>query len=54
MNFAPTVAQEIKKKKFFNPPMGDIPITRENGRETIGALQYSSFKHQREVPSCCF
>ena len=27
------------KKQFLNPPMGNMPITKENGRETIGALQ---------------
>ena len=25
------------KKRFLNPPMGDMPITEENGRVTIGA-----------------
>ena len=35
--FAPTLAQEIKKKRFLNPPMYDMPITEENGRVTIGA-----------------
>ena len=34
--FAPTLAQEIKSG-FLNPPMGDMPITEENGRLTIGA-----------------
>ena len=24
------------KKRFLNPPMGDMPITEENGRVTIG------------------
>ena len=24
------------KKQFLNPPMGDMPITEENGRVTIG------------------
>ena len=33
--FAPTLAQEIKKW-FLNPPMGDMPITEENGQDTIG------------------
>ena len=33
--FAPTLAQEIKNG-FLNPPMGDMPITEENGRVTIG------------------
>ena len=33
---APTLAQEIKKQ-FLNPPIGDMPITEENGRVTIGA-----------------
>ena len=26
-----------KKKRFLNPPIGDMPITEENGRVTIGA-----------------
>ena len=34
--FSPTLAQEIKKR-FLNPSMGDLPITEENGRVTIGA-----------------
>ena len=25
------------KKRFLNPPIGDMPITEENGRVTIGA-----------------
>ena len=25
------------KKRFLNPPMGDMPITEENGWVTIGA-----------------
>ena len=25
------------KKRFLNTPMGDMPITEENGRVTIGA-----------------
>ena len=37
-NFAPILAQEIKKQ-FLNPPMGNMPFTKENGQETIGALQ---------------
>ena len=24
------------KKRFLNPPVGDMPITEENGRITIG------------------
>ena len=34
--FAPTLAQEIKNQ-FLNPPMGNTPITEENGPVTIGA-----------------
>ena len=35
--FAQTLAQEINKKnRFLNPPMGNMPITEENGRVTIG------------------
>ena len=34
--FAPTLAQEIKNG-FLNPPIGNMPITEENGRITIGA-----------------
>ena len=45
------LAQEIKNT-FLNPPMGNMPFTK--GKETIGALQESSFKHQRKVPPCCF
>ena len=26
------------KKRFLNPPMGDMPIIEENGRVTIGTL----------------
>ena len=26
------------RKRLLNPPMGDMPITEENGRVTIGAL----------------
>ena len=33
-NIAPT-----NKKQFLNPPMSNMPFTKENGRETIGALQ---------------
>ena len=25
------------KKRFLNPPIGNMPITEENGRVTIGA-----------------
>ena len=25
------------KKRFLNPPRGDMPLTEENGRVTIGA-----------------
>ena len=32
-----TLAKEIKKKRFLNPTIGDMPITEENGRVTIGA-----------------
>ena len=42
------------KKQFLNPPMGNMPFTKENGQETIGALQQSSLKYQREAPLCCF
>ena len=35
-NFVPALAQELKKQ-VLNPPMGDMPITEENGRVTIGA-----------------
>ena len=38
-NFAPTLAQEIKKKTFLNPPGGNMPFKKENDGETIGALQ---------------
>ena len=30
------LAEEIKERGL-NPPMGDMPITEENGRVTIGA-----------------
>ena len=36
--FARMLAQEIKKQ-FLNTPMGNKPFTKENGQETIGALQ---------------
>ena len=39
-NFAPTMAEEIRKKVFLNPPMGNMPITKENGWETIGSLDW--------------
>ena len=36
--FCANVGPRNKKKKkwFWNPPMGDMPITEENGRVTIG------------------
>ena len=27
------------EKQFLNPPMDNMPITKENGRETIGVLK---------------
>ena len=34
-NFCANIGQR-NKKRFLNPPMGDMPITEENGRVTIG------------------
>ena len=35
-NFCANVGPR-NKKRLLNPPMGDMPITEENGRVTIGA-----------------
>ena len=35
-NFCANVGPR-NKKRFLNPSMGDMPITEENGRVTIGA-----------------
>ena len=34
-NFCANVGPRIKKR-FLNPPIGDMPITEENGRVTVG------------------
>ena len=34
-NFCANVGPR-NKKRFFNPPIGDMPITEENGRVAVG------------------
>ena len=32
------------KKRVLNPPIGDMPITEENGRVIIGVVVINTFK----------
>ena len=43
-NFCANVGPR-NKKRFLNPPMGDMLITEENGRVTIGASMASQKGH---------